>query len=436
VPVDRGRGRRTLTLAVVLGLLAATSASAGQSPIRRVSVGSRERQGNGNSLGPVLSADGRFVAFRSRASNLVRDDGNRAQDVFVRDRRTGRTTRVSLAEDGSEGNEDSGGAAISADGRVVAFWSSASNLVADDTNDRRDMFVRDRAEGTTTLVSISSAGAHANGPSRQPALSANGRFVAFRSDASNLVSDDTNGTGDIFVHDLLSDETTRVSIRSRGGQANGRSRDPSLNADGHFVAFRSDASNLVPRDTNGAGDIFVHDRRSGATTRASVGAGGRQAGGCGVTGCGCDPVLSADGQLVSFWSSASNLVPDDTNEDWDVFVHDVRSGLTTRVSVGPNGRQGDGLSGEPWLSATGRFVAFASNAPLTAGDSNRQWDVFLHDRRTGVTTGITIDDVHGNGLSTDPVVSGDGRFVAFYSFSSNLVDRDTNRAADIFVRRR
>ena len=137
-----------------------------------------------------------------------------------------------------------------------------------------------------------------------------------------------------------------------------------------------------------------------------------------------------------FDSTSTNLVPDDTNEAWDVFVHDIRSGRTTRVSVGLNGKQGDGLSGEPWLSATGRFVAFASNAPLTVGDSNRQWDVFLHDRRTGVTTGITVDDVQGNGLSTDPVVSGDGRFVAFYSFSSNVVERDTNRAADIFVRRR
>jgi len=417
-------------------LLVAASASAGQSPIRRVSIDSRERQGNGNSLGPVLSADGRFVALRSGASNLVRDDRNRAQDVFVRDRRIGKTMRVSVAEDGSEGNGKSGGAAISADGRVVAFWSEASNLVADDTNDRRDMFVRDRAKGTTTLVSISSAGAHANGPSRQPALSANGRFVAFRSDASNLVSDDTNGTGDIFVHDLLSDETTRASISSRGSRANGRSRDPSLNVDGHFVAFRSDASNLVPHDTNGAGDIFVHDRRSGATTRVSVGARGRQADGCGVTGCGCDPVLSADGHLVSFWSSASNLVPDDTNEAWDVFVRDIRRGRTTRVSVGPNGRQGEGLSGEPWLSATGRFVAFTSKAPLTAGDANRRWDVFVHDRRTGVTTGLTVDDVQGNGLSTDPVVSGDGRFVAFYSYSSNLVERDTNRAADIFVQHR
>ena len=426
---------RALTIGVAVVLVVATSASAGSRAIRRISVSSAEHQPNGNSLGPVLSADGRFVVFRSKASNLVQGDENRAQDVFVRDRRNGRTTRVSVAGDGSEGNGDSGGAAISADGRLVAFWSKASNLVEGDRNDRSDIFVRNRSDRTTTLISISSAGKHANAPSRAPALSANGRFVAFRSDASNLVPHDTNDTGDIFVHDLLTHETTRASIRFRGGQSNGRSRDPSLNANGRFVAFRSDASNLVRHDTNRVGDIFVHDRRSGRTTRVSVDSRGMQASGCGVTGCGCDPVLSADGHLVSFWSSATNLVAGDTNDAWDVFLHDSRSGRTTRVSVGFGGSQGDGLSGEPWLSATGRFVAFASKAPLT-GDANGQWDVFVRDLRSGVTTDISLDGAQGNGLSTDPAISADGRYVAFYSFASNLVVRDTNHAADIFVRRR
>ena len=427
---------RALTVGSAAALLVAATAGSARSPLRRASVNSRGRQANGSSFGPALSADGRFLAFRSVASNLVREDGNRAQDVFVRDRETGTTTRVSVADDGSEGNAASGGAAVSGDGRLVAFWSDASNLVANDSNDSADIFVRDRALGTTTRVSVSSGGTEANGPSKAAVVSGDGRTIAFRSKGSNLVAGDTNRTWDIFVHDLLSAETTRVSISSRGVQANGRNRDPALNGDGHVVAFRSEATNLVRNDRNGAGDIFVHDRMSGATYRVNVGPGGAEAKGCGVTECGCDPVLSKNGHVVGFWSSASNLVRRDTNRAWDVFVHDNRTGSTTRVSVGRHGRQGQGLSGEPWLSANGRFVAFASKARLTAGDANGEWDVFVHDRATGRTTAVTPRGIDGNGLSTDPVLSANGRYLAFYSFSSNFVAADTNRAADVFVRRR
>jgi Tol biopolymer transport system component len=424
----------SLAAGVVGTLLIAVTADAKRNVIRRVSVSSRGRQGNGSSLGPALSADGRFVAFRSTASNLVPGDTNRDQDVFVRDRRAGTTIRISVADDGSEANGESGGAAISGDGRIVAFWSDASNLVPGDTYGRRDVFVRDRSAGTTTRVSVSSEGRQANGPSRAPALSGNGAIVAFRSDASNLVADDTNETGDIFVHDRRTGETTRVSINSRGGQSNGRSRDPALNGIGRFVAFRSEASNLAPHDTNGAGDIFVHDRKTGATTRASVDSRGRGASGCGVTGCGCDPVLSADGRFVSFWSSATNLVPADTNGAWDVFVRDLRRHRTTRVSVWSGGSQGEGSSGEPWLSGNGRVVAFASLAPLTVEDGNEDWDVYIHDRRTGFTTLVT--EGQAGGLSTDPALSRNGRYVAFYSFATKLVGGDTNRRADVFVLRR
>jgi Tol biopolymer transport system component len=424
----------SLAAGVVATLLIAVTADAKRNVIRRVSVSSRGRQGNGSSLGPSLSADGRFVAFRSTASTLVPGDTNRVQDVFVRDRRAGTTTRISVAGDGSEANGESGGAAISGDGRIVAFWSDASNLVPGDTYGRKDVFVRDRSASTTTRVSVSSEGRQANGPSRAPALSGNGAIVAFRSDASNLVADDTNETGDIFVHDRRTGETTRVSIDSRGGQSNGRSRDPALNGIGRFVAFRSEASNLAPHDTNGAGDIFVHDRKTGATTRASVDSRGRGASGCGVTGCGCDPVLSADGRFVSFWSSATNLVPADTNGAWDVFVRDLRRHTTTRVSVWSGGSQGEGSSGEPWLSGNGRVVAFASLAPLTVEDGNEDWDVYIHDRRTGLTTLVT--ERQAGGLSTDPALSRNGRYVAFYSFATKLVGGDTNRRADVFVLRR
>jgi Tol biopolymer transport system component len=430
----RTRWAAPLSLVAAVLLLTAVAAHAKRNVIRKASVSSRGRQANGNSFGPAFSADGRFVAFRSRASNLVSRDTNRVQDVFVRDRRTGTTTRVSVSDDGSEANGDSGGAAISADGRIVAFWSNATNLVPGDTYGRKDVFVRDRIAGTTTRVSISSDGRQANAPSRAPALSANGAIVAFRSDASNLVAHDTNETGDIFVHDRRTGETTRVSVSSRDGQPNGRSRDPALNDNGRFVAFRSEASNLVPRDMNRAGDIFVHDRKTGVTTRASVDSRGRGASGCGVTGCGCDPVLSADGHFVSFWSSATNLVPADTNGAWDVFVRDLRRRRTTRVSVWSGGGQAEGSSGEPWLSGNGRVVAFASLAPLSVEDANGDWDVYVHDQRTGLTTPVT--EGQSGGISTDPVLSRSGRYVAFYSYSTMLVAGDTNRSADVFVLRR
>lgn len=429
----RARWAAPLSLSAAV-LLMTVAADAKKNVIRRVSVSSRGRQANGNSFGPALSANGRFLVFRSRASNLVPADTNRAQDVFVRDRRTGTTTRVSVADDGSEANGDSGGAAISADGRIVAFWSNATNLVPGDTYGREDVFVRDRIAGKTTRVSVSSVGRQANAESRQPALSGDGAIVAFRSDASNLVAHDTNRTGDIFAHDRRTGETTRVSVTSRGGQPNGRSRDPGLNGNGRFVAFRSEASNLAPHDTNRAGDIFVHDRKTGATTRASVDSRGRGASGCGVTGCGCDPVLSADGRFVSFWSSATNLVPADTNGAWDVFVRDLRRHSTTRVSVWSGGSQGEGSSGEPWLSGNGRVVAFASLAPLTVEDGNADWDVYVHDRRTALTTLVT--EGQAGGLSTDPALSRNGRYVAFYSFATKLVGGDTNRRADVFVLRR
>jgi Tol biopolymer transport system component len=424
-----------LTIAgVVAFLLIAVAADSKRNAIRRVSVSSRGRQGNGSSFGPALSANGRFLAFRSRASNLVPDDRNQVQDVFVRDRRTGTTTRVSVADDGSEANGESGGPAISADGRIVAFWSNATNLVPGDTYGRKDVFVRDLVDRATTRVSVSSAGRQANAPSRQPALSGDGAIVAFRSDASNLIAHDTTGTGDIFMHERRTGETRRISITSHGGQPNGRSRDPALNANGRFVAFRSEASNLVRHDTNRAGDIFVYDRKIGTTTRVSVNSLGRGAAGCGVTGCGCDPVLSADGRFVAFWSSATNLVADDTNRAWDAFVRDRRRGRTTRVSVGPGDNQGEGSSGEPWLSGNGRVVVFASLAPLTAEDGNGEWDVYVHDRRTGLTTAVT--EGQAVGISTDPVLSGNGRYVAFYSFATKLVAGDTNRRADVFVLRR
>src|SRR5439155_1444704 len=226
----------------------------------RVTVASDGTQGNSDSFAPSISADGCFVAFASFASNLVSGDTNGAPDVFVHDRLTGATERVSVASDGTQaqGNDRQSAPSISADGRFVAFDSFASSLVSGDTTGLLDVFVHDRLTGATVRVTLASDNTQGNDSSEAASISADGRFVAFASFASNLVSNDTNATVDSFVHDRLTGATRRVSVGSDGIQGNGGSLEkPSISADGRFVAFASFASNLVSSDTNGAQDVFV-----------------------------------------------------------------------------------------------------------------------------------------------------------------------------------
>jgi Tol biopolymer transport system component len=197
------------------------------------------------------------VAFRSPASNLVRGDTNRRTDVFVRDRQTRTTRRVSVNSHGHQANYSSFDPAISADGSFVVFVSSASNLVRGDTNGKVDVFVRNRHAGTTTRVNVRSDGHQANRPSSAPSISATGRYVAYRSGGSNLVAGDTNHKADVFLRDRTAGTTKRVSVRSNGDQANGLSFEPSISADGRYIAFHSHASNLIAGDTNGRPDIFI-----------------------------------------------------------------------------------------------------------------------------------------------------------------------------------
>jgi HYR domain len=347
----------------------------------RVSVDSADVQANSSSTGPAISADGRFVAFGSTASNLVADDTNGANDIFVHDRQTGDTTRVTVNSAGVQANSSSVGPAISADGRFVAFGSTASNLVADDTNGTTDVFVRDRQAGETKRLSVDSAGLEANSLSLHYAISADGRFVAFDSAASNLVAGDTNRPFDVFVHDRHTGQTSRVSVDSAGVEGSSASGGLlsgglAISADGRFVAFGSTASNLVADDTNSTEDLFVHDRQAGETRRVSVDSAGREANNFSV-----GPALSADGRFVAFESMASNLVAADTNETGDIIVHDRQRHETTRVSVASTGLEANSFSLGAAISADGRFVAFHSAASnLVPGDTNGFIDVFLNDR--------------------------------------------------------
>ncbi len=397
----------------------------------RVSVSSTGEQANGDSAFPALSADGRFVGFESSASDLVPGDTNGFTDIFVHDRQTGETSRVNVSSTGEQANGNSSSRSISADGRFVAFESSASNLVPGDTNGYRDVFVHDRQTGETSRVSVSSTDQQGNDASRNPSVSADGRFVAFESSASNLVPGDTNGFRDIFVHDRQTGETSRVSVSSTGQQGNDASLAPSTSADGRFVAFESSASDLVPGDTNGYRDVFVHDRQTGETSLVSVSSTGEQG-----NGTSFEPSISADGRFVAFRSAASDLVPGDTNDKWDIFVHDRQTGQTSRVSVSSTGQQGNSHSGSPTISADGRFVGFESSASnLVPGDTNGEPDIFVHDRQTGQTSRVSVSSTgqQGNNLSWLPSISADGRFVAFSSAASDLVPGDTNGTFDIFV---
>ncbi len=361
---------------------------------------------------------------------------------------------------------------ISADGRYVSFWSGRPDIVPGDTNDTWDVFVLDRQTKRVRRVSTSSSGAQGDGASFNPSISADGRYIAFTSSADNMVPDDTNMTPDVFVHDLRNSKTVRASVGMKGEQGNllrstnypleSGSHLLSISATGRFVLFRSTASNLTAGDGNGFADVFVRDLHRGTTTRVSVGRGGEEADADSRQPVGiAQGAIAANGRFAFFNSNASNLVPGDTNNQEDLFVRDIVKGVTRRVSVSSTGAQSDRGVGasDPFAlfiatftqltverqnlsqvaySATpdGRYVAFSSDATnLVPGDRNNATDVFLRDLFTGNTTLVSLASTgrQSDGASNSPAVSADGRFIAFRSAASNLVPGDTNGQEDVFV---
>jgi Tol biopolymer transport system component len=430
-----------------LGLL--TASARGQGTTERVSVTSSGAQADDASLDSALSADGRFVLFDSKARNLVPGDANQAWDVFVHERQTGMTTRLSVDSSGTEGNGDSFAtmnSSISADGRYVVFASVASNLVAGDGNGKADVFLHDRQTHSTVRLSVDAAGVEGDGDSFEPALSGDGRYVVFTSFAANLAPVPAQSVPTIYLHDRLTGQKSLVCLTTSGAQANDYSVHPAISADGRFVAFRSLASNFVAGDPADIfSQIYVRELAAGVTTRVSVSSQGAPARSPHHSTFlhTDDPSISADGRFVGFTSKATNLVPGDDNAKYDVFLHDRLTATTTRVSVGSTGAQADGDSTVLRMSADARLLAFSSDADnLVPGDTTGGGDAFVHDRLTGATTRVSVRSDGRQATGAPPgtadaaiasSVSADGRFIAYGSQYANLVAGDSNAAADVFV---
>ncbi|MBK7876905.1 MAG: hypothetical protein IPJ77_14360 [Planctomycetes bacterium] len=324
------------------------------------------------------------MVFRSLASNLVPGDGNLHEDIFLRDRAAGVTTIVSVSSTGSQANQDCISASVSGDGRYVAFESNASNLVPGDGNGVGDIFLRDMWTQQTTAVSVTPGGVMGNLSCRYTSISQDGRYVAFQSLAFDLVTGDTNGVADIFVRDMALGTTERVSLGTGGQQAVAACVAPYISGNGRFVSFESASANLVLGDTNGYMDVFVRDRVQQTTVRVSISSTGLQ--GNSWSGADCclgftSSPLSYDGRTVAFLSAATSLVPGDTGFYWDVFTHDLVTLVTEKVSEVIPGQELITGSINPAMSADGRCVTFATpDGTVVPGDINADWDVFLRDR--------------------------------------------------------
>jgi Tol biopolymer transport system component len=427
----------------------------------------------GSSLGVSdITPDGRFVVFHSSATGLVEGEpndcefaGGECEDVYVRDRQLALTERVNVSSDEGEANDYASGGSISADGRFVAFSSLASNLVSGDTNAHEDVFLRDRLLGTTERVSLTDLELQAVGSSGSPVVSGDGRFVAFSSSAANLVSDDTNTTCtfppapencyDVFVRDRQEGATLRVSVSTSGAQGDEASELTDMSPDGRFVVFSSRALNLAPDSALGdcfdprdqpqdrCNQIFVRDTQLGVTTRASSAPDGISGNKDSFLG-----TISDDGGLLAFISWSSNLVEGDVAtcpidagdleiqvNCRDVFLRDLTTGDTAILSTGPIEEQGDRNSFEARISGDGRFVAFTSGAtnlvpnPTTESCFTSCANLFVRDIISGKTvegSPGSLGDVFGM-----PITTG-GRFVAFSS-ASVQAGADENASQDAYL---
>lgn len=430
---------------------------------KRVSLHTNDTQGNKSSgldfeaYSVGISNTGRYVVFSSEATNLVNGDTNGHRDVFLRDRDTDadgiydepgfvKTTRISKGLNRLQANADSWEVSISGGGRYIAYSSDANNLVPNDTNGVRDAFVYDRITRVTRRVSVEDTtnpgNGNGNAQSDQPFISTNGRYVVFRSFASDLVLNDNNLKADIFLRDTATNRTYRVSLADDESEANDESTTATISANGQFIAFASRATNLAGADANGSGwDVFIREWVAGSTTLVSLTNND--------LGDSYSPYISGNGRFVTFASRATSLdAAGETDSDADIFVYD-RMGppFISRVSVnffGDLAANGDSFT--PSITYDGRYIAFASeanNLDVHLPDLNARRDIYVTDRTLGLTgvfdygltqrVSLSYTGGEPNEWSFVPVIAPLGNHVAFVSEASNLVTNDTNSAWDVFA---
>lgn len=326
---------------------------------------------------PAMSANGRYVTFLSTA-DLMEDGALFLLRAYVRDVKKKKTTLVSLRSDGSAISTHVSQPSISGNGRFVAFVTKANDVVPGDTAGTDDVFLHDRKTGQTVAVTRRPDGTPGGGDPSQASISKSGRFVAFDSTATDLVDGDGNGVRDVFVFDRKKKKVERVCVPYDSGEANGVSGNApvSISADGRFVAFDSNASNLIPGDTNGKVDVFVFDRKKNLTTRVS-----ESTDGVASNSLSSQPAISPDGRFVTFQSYATNLVSGDDEGEADVFLHDRKTRTTVRLSQSAAGVGADDTSGRTALSKKANYIAFESIASnLIPGVTNVKTDIFLRRR--------------------------------------------------------
>ena len=401
---------------------------------QRVSVASDGTEGNNTSLNGIISDDGNFVAFSSQASNLVENDTNGKNDVFVHNRQTGITELVSVSSEGVQGNNSSGASDISEDGRYIVFTSSSTNLVQINTGGYENVYLHDRNTAETKLISSPGEGISANGGSSDGSISPDGRFITFTSFADNLVENDTNSKSDIFLYDCQTEQIELISKNNSNELGNAHSSPSEISVDGNFVVFASYANNLVPDDTNDNKDIFLLDRNENILSRISVSDEGVQG-----NSYSNAPKISNNGQFIIYMSTSNNLVPNDNNDTRnDVFIYDRLTKSTKKISFADEGA-GLGLYGGALghaISGDGRYISFSNDSQNSVANiSGSQHMLFLYDRELDEMECLSFNPggipITEDAFSTS--ISGDGTYISFNSWSNMFVQNDTNSTYDVFV---